>query len=368
MSSLIASLESGPEAFSPAEKSGKKFLNTLPTVVTRPGSTLRMLRRLMTEKRRGDPTQTLGPFYTDPRIYSRPSTSGLRVTWMGHSCLLIEIDGVRILTDPVWSERASLVSFAGPKRFYAPSLALGDLPPLDAVLLSHDHYDHLDGPTIQQLQAEHAGSGLRFICPLGVGRHLESWGVSRQQITELNWGQSTSLDRPWENRRARSGHAGDSDAGIRKNSCTVTATPARHFSGRGLWSRNETLWCSFAIRGSRHNLFFGGDSGQSPDFERIGDAFGPFDLTLLEIGAYDNDWAQIHLGPDNALDAHRSLRGKLLLPIHWGLFNLAFHRWQEPIERLTGLAEWNDVPLLLPKPGAPTEVTEASLNTFWWEA
>ncbi len=349
MSSLIASLDSATKAISPAKTLGRKFLNSIPTTVARPGSTFRMLRRMMTEKRVGDPIRVLGPFHTDTQIYSRPSATGLRVTWMGHSSLLIEIDGYRILTDPVWSDRASLVSFAGPKRFYAPALAIEDLPPLDAVLLSHDHYDHLDRSTIQHLQKIYGTRGLRFICSLGIGSHLESWGVARTQITELNWGQTASLAR-------------------RPGRCDITATPARHFSGRGLWSRNETLWSSFVIRSGKHNIFFGGDSGISPEFHQIGDAYGPFDLTMLEIGAYDDDWPDIHMGPDRATEAHRALDGKQLLPIHWGLFNLAFHPWQEPIERLTALAKRKDISLLLPRPGAPTDVTGASLNTFWWEA
>jgi L-ascorbate metabolism protein UlaG (beta-lactamase superfamily) len=354
MSSLIASLNSEHTAFPPAAMSGRKFLNTVPSTVTRPGSFLRMMGRMMTERHIGNPTHALGPFYTDPAIYSHPPSSGLRVTWMGHSSLLIEIDGCRILTDPVWSQRASMVSFAGPKRFYAPSIALQDLPPVDAVLLSHDHYDHLDRPTIQQFQAIHAAHGVRFICSVGIGRHLESWDIRRGQITELNWGETTFL-RGLLNKRTT-------------GECQITATPARHFSGRGLWSRNETLWSSFVIRNRAHNIFFGGDSGPSPDFHQIGSAFGPFDLTMLEIGAYDNDWPNIHMGPENAVEAHRALRGKLLLPIHWGLFNLAFHPWQAPVERLTAMAKWKDIPLLLPKPGTPTEVTGASLNTFWWEA
>ncbi len=329
-------------------------MNTVPTVVARPGSVFRMMRRLITEKRIGDPKHAIGPFQTDPRIYNGLTISGLRITWMGHSSLLIEIDGCRILTDPVWSSRASLVTFAGPERFYAPPLTLDALPPIDAILLSHDHYDHLDRATIQEFQAIHAAHGARFVCSVGIARHLESWGVRRQQITELNWGETTSL-------RSHS-------VKHHFSNCQITATPARHFSGRGLWSRNETLWSSFVIRGRTHNIFFGGDSGMFPTFGEIGYAYGPFDLTMLEIGAYDEDWPDVHMGPEKALDAHLALHGKLMLPIHWGLFNLAFHPWREPVERLTALAEWKDISLLLPKPGTPTEITGASLNTFWWEA
>lgn len=263
---------------------------------------------------------------------------------MGHSSLLIEVDGCRILTDPAWSERASFVTFAGPKRFYAPPLAIADLPPLDAILLSHDHYDHLDRPTVEELAAHFRGRGILFLCSLGVGKHLESWGISGDRVAELNWG----------------------DTAFVSGSCQITATPARHFSGRSLWSKNETLWSSFVIRGQRHNLFFGADSGPFPGFRKIGNAYGPFDLTMLEIGAYDAEWPDVHMGPEHAAEAHLDLGGALMLPIHWGLFNLAFHPWAEPVERLVRVAQQKNIPLLLPKPGVPTEVTGTDLNTGWW--
>lgn len=344
MSSTTLITEPVSRVFAPAQTANGKFLNPVPTTVGPPGQMGRILRRWVTEHRRGEPDRPLGPFHTDASVYAAPPASGLRATWMGHSTLLLEIDGVRILTDPVWSARASFVSFLGPKRFYRAPLALKNLPPLDAVLLSHDHYDHLDRVTIRKLLA----TGVPIVCSLGMGRLLQSWGAQHGQITELNWGETTAVGTPGRELR-------------------ITATPARHFSGRSLWNRNRTLWSSFVLRGPRHNVFFGADSGPFPGFREIGDAYGPFDLTLLEIGAYDADWPDIHMGPIHAGEAHLALRGHLLLPIHWGLFNLAFHPWREPVERLLEFSRQQKIALVLPRPGQPAEITGASWNTFWWE-
>lgn len=345
MSKLIASFEPAAQTVAPAPTLGDRFVNTVPTSLMGGAKAPRMIRRLLFERRRGDPKKRIGPFRTDTSVYGNQPLQGLRVTWMGHSTLLLELDGMTILTDPVWSERASFVSFAGPKRFYPPTLALKDLPPLDAVLLSHDHYDHLDRATIEQLAVLLKNERTRFVSSLGLRKYLESWGIAPERIAELNWGQSTSLG----------------------PDCTITATPARHFSGRSLWKKNETLWSSFVIRGPRHNVFFGGDSGIFPGFRAIGDAYGPFDLTMLEIGAYDADWPDVHMGPIRAAEAHLNLRGKLLLPIHWALFNLAFHPWREPIERLMHVAAEKNISLFLPSPGAVHDVTGENLQTFWWE-
>jgi L-ascorbate metabolism protein UlaG (beta-lactamase superfamily) len=292
-----------------------------------------------TNKAETIPVQPLGPFNTDTSIYKKLPASGLRVTWIGHSSLLIEIDGKRILTDPVWSERASFSSWIGPKRFFEAPLPLSELPKLDAVLLSHDHYDHLDKHAIKHF----AGTTIPFFCSLGVGQYLEKWGINPNYITEVDWGDSVMID----------------------NDIVLTATPARHFSGRGIFGRNETLWSSFVIRGPKHNIFFGADSGWFPGFKEIGDTFGPFDLTMLEIGAYGKNWPDIHMGPYHASNAHIALRGKLMMPIHWGTFNLSTHAWNEPIERLLQYAKEKNIELFIPEPGKPTEV-KGSLNSEWW--
>ena len=323
-----------------AIKQGKEYQNPIPTQQTTK-SILQLLWDYARSKEERVPKVELGPFHTDAGMYKTPPASGLRITWMGHSSLLIEIDGKRILTDPVWGPRASFSTLVGPKRFFPAPLSLEELPELDAILLSHDHYDHLDYPTIKRLT--HLTTPV--ICSLGVGSIIESWGVNRSRVTELNWTETANIG----------------------NDLIITATPARHFSGRGITNRNQTLWSSFVINGPRHNIFFGADSGWFPGFKEIGDMFGPFDLTMLEIGAYGDGWPNIHMGPDNASNAHLALWGKLMMPIHWGTFNLALHAWWEPIERLTGYATQKNIQLFVPEPGKPTEVTGHPYNSNWWK-
>ncbi len=322
----------------PAVKTGKVFENPIPTrQITKP--MWKMLWEFYTTKTEREPTTTLGPFVTDMSIYNAAPASGLRVTWMGHSSLLIEIDGKRILTDPVWCNRASFAQWIGPKRFYQPPFPLSNLPPLDAIILSHDHYDHLDKSAIKQL----AHLDTPIYCSLGVGGVIAPWGINRNRITELNWTDTAKV-------------SGD---------LTITATPARHFSGRGIVNRNQTLWSSFVINGGKHNIFFGADSGWFPGFKDIGEAYGPFDLTMLEVGAYGDGWPDIHMGPENAANAHLALNGKVMMPIHWGLFNLALHAWREPVETLLPLAAQKNITLFMPEPGKPTEVSGAH-NSGWW--
>lgn len=273
--------------------------------------------------------------------WMRPADSGLRATWLGHSTVLVEIDGRRVLTDPVWSDRASPVGFAGPRRFQPVPVPIERLPPLDAVLLSHDHYDHLDHAAIRAL----VPCGVPFITPLGVGAHLEAWGVPAERITELDWWESVAL--------------GD---------LTVTAAPSQHFSGRGPGDRNRTLWSSFAVRGPRRSFFFSGDTGLTPAYSEIRARLGPFDLVMLEVGAFHPSWGTIHLGPENALEALALLGGGSFLPVHWGTFNLAIHAWDEPAETLVALAPKRDVRLVMPRLGAPVEPTQVERVDPWWRA
>jgi L-ascorbate metabolism protein UlaG (beta-lactamase superfamily) len=236
----------------------------------------------------------------------------LRITWLGHSSSLVEIDGVRVLIDPVWDERASPTPWAGPKRFFPSPLALDDLPAIDAVLISHDHYDHLGAGTVKRLAQMDALRQARWITTLGVGAILESLGVDPSRCTELNWTEN-----------------------LKVGSLTVSALPARHFSGRSLFRRFETLWASFALSGMNHRVYYGADSGEWYGFREIGESFGPFDLIMLEIGASDPLWADVHMGPEGAVRSFRALGTHgLLMPIHWGLFDLALHHWKQPIENV----------------------------------
>ncbi|MCW3122972.1 MAG: metal-dependent hydrolase [Flavipsychrobacter sp.] len=267
-----------------AEKLGKEYQNIIPTTQTTE-SMWKMMWKFATVKGQREPDKQLGPFVTDAAIYKTPPVSGLRITWLGHSSLLIEIDGKRILTDPVWG-RASFLTFMGPKRFFEAPISLEDLPPLDAIILSHDHYDHLDYHVIKKLA--HI-MDTPVLCSIGVGDIIEKWGVSRSRITEMDW----------------------TDKAMVGSDCSIMALPARHFSGRSLTNRNQTLWSSFVIKGHTHNIYFGADSGIHPAFKEIGDMYGPFDLTMLEIGAYGEGWSNIHMGPANASEAHLALKGKV---------------------------------------------------------
>jgi L-ascorbate metabolism protein UlaG (beta-lactamase superfamily) len=274
-------------------------------------------------------------------VWRKPPGSGLRATWLGHSTVLLEVDGVRVLTDPVWGPRASPSRLAGPKRFQPVPVSLRAMPPVDLVLISHDHYDHLDYPTIRALTAWDTP----FVTSLGVGAHLEAWGISAERIFELDWWESYPLP-----------HA----------ALTVTAAPSQHFSGRTPKRRNETLWSSLIIRSPRHTVFFSGDTGLSTEYQLIRDRAGPFDLVMLEIGAFHPSWGDMHLGPENALEAHALLGGGPFLPIHWGTFALAMHAWDQPAEVLLERATKAGTQLLMPRLGEPVEPAQGRDVEPWW--
>jgi L-ascorbate metabolism protein UlaG (beta-lactamase superfamily) len=341
-----------------AKKQGGRYLNPVPTTVGGFGMIFKVLPLYFSNRAETEPKRVLGPFRTDARLYAAPPASGLRVTWFGHSSMLLEIDGVRVLIDPVWEQRASPVEWFGPKRFFAPTMVLEELPELDAVLISHDHYDHLGAGTVRRLARLKAAARAVWVTSLGVGRRLRRFGVPEGRIAELDWTQSTEIARP---------AGAELGQGLR-----VTAWPARHFSGRTPWDRFRTLWSSFVFEGPRHRVYFGADSGWWDGFAEIAAQYERFDLTMLEIGAFHPLWAQIHLGPDGAARAYEAMGGLAkagpLMPIHWGLFNLALHGWRQPIDRLEEVAHRDGLQLWTPAPGVPTEVVQGEMvRERWWE-
>ena len=339
-----------------AEVIGGKFQNPVPTEMGGFGIVLKVLPLYLGNKAETEPRPPLGPFLTDASEYRTPPESGLRVTWFGHSSFLLEIDGVRILVDPVWDQRTSPFTFMGPKRFFPPTLPLVEMPVLDAVVISHDHYDHLGGRTIRALARLNATARTKWITSAGVGKRLRTFGVPAGQVTELDWTQGMEIAGP------------ELAGGVR-----VTAWPARHFSGRTPWDRFTTLWSSFVFEGPKHRVYFGADSGLWPGFAEIAARYERFDLTMLEIGAFHPLWANIHLGPDGAAEAYRMMGGPekagALMPIHWGLFNLALHGWRQPIEELLAIAKREGWALWLPEPGRPTDfVQDRPPASEWWKA
>ncbi|WP_200947066.1 MBL fold metallo-hydrolase [Lysobacter sp. Root494] len=264
---------------------------------------------------------------------------------LGHSTMLIKLRGGFWITDPVFAERASPVQWMGPKRFHAPPIALEDLPPLRGVILSHDHYDHLDRDTVMQL----AKTADVFLTPLGVGDRLVAWGVAPEKVRQFDWWQGTSID------------------GVQ-----FTATPAQHFSGRGLFDGNRTLWASWTIIDAAHDnaaelrVFFSGDTGYFDGFKEIGRRFGPFDVTLMETGAYDPQWPYVHMQPEQTVQAHQDLRGRWLLPVHNGTFDLALHGWTEPFERVSALSAQRGIALATPRMGERLDLSAPRAATPWW--
>ena len=286
------------------------------------------------------------PLVSPLHDWRSPPLTGLRATWLGHSTVLIELDGARFLTDPVWSQRASPSQLIGPRRFHPPPVAIDELPPLHAILISHDHYDHLDADAVARLAATQS---CPFVTALGVGAHLERFGVPPERIIELDW---------WE------------EAAIPGVEAAITAAPAQHFSGRGPLDRNATLWASYVFHGPRHRVFFSGDTGPEPALEEVRQRLGPFDLILLEVGAFHPAWGDIHLGPWEALKSLDRLGGGPFLPVHWSTFDLAIHAWDEPICVLEEAAREGRLGLVAPRIGQPRDLGDerhalVRLDPWW---
>lgn len=318
---------------------GSKFANLNKTKSTDLSRMPSILWRYIAEKR-VDAIPTAIPTVS-MALPARAAENEIALYRLGHSSTLLNLHGHYWLIDPVFSERASPFSFTGPKRFHQPPIQLGDLPHIAGVIISHDHYDHLDRETIRQI---HDKVG-QFIMPLGVKRHLINWGVPDTKITELDWWQHFQL--------------GDTE---------ITATPAQHFSGRGLNDGNKTLWASWVIKSQDRSIFFSGDSGYFDGFKEIGERFGPFDLTMMENGAYDKDWASIHMSPEETMQAHLDLGGKHLMPVHNSTFDLALHPWYEPFERISELAEQNGIELVTPVIGEKLAIDAIPETKAWWRA
>ncbi|MFD5826606.1 MBL fold metallo-hydrolase [Lentzea sp. NPDC060358] len=323
---------------------GGRFRNPVPTDLVRKGSVPSAFREQFFGGQQRTPRRPV-PVLT-PDFGRGTRTDGLVITWMRHASALVEIEGTRVLFDPVWSERCSPVGFAGPRRLHRNPVELHDLPPVDAVVISHDHYDHLDMATIKSLAAN---QDTRFIVPLGVGAHLERWNVPIGRVTELDWGDSTGVV----------GIGGSGGA------ITLTATGARHSSGRG-WARDTTLWASWAVRGQARSLFYTGDSGYWSGYRSIGEEHGPFDVSMVQTGAYNDAWPDVHMTPEQGIAVHLDVRARLLLPLHWCTFTLAPHDWAEPAERLCAAASAQDIALVVPRPGQRVDVDAPPALDPWW--
>ncbi|MFD4291590.1 MBL fold metallo-hydrolase [Rhodococcus sp. NPDC058505] len=329
-----------PRAVGSARYRDNRFHNTDPSVPLARGDESSLWSSVLTRRRLGRPRQPI-PLATP---LAPAEAAELAVTWFGHSSAVVEIDGYRVLTDPVWSHRVSPSPLVGPARLHPAPVDVAALPPVDAVLVSHDHYDHLDKATVLSLLRTQSAP---FVVPKGIGAHLRHWRVPEERIVELDWDEQATI--------------GD---------LVLTCTEARHFSGRGL-RRNTTLWSSWVVRGPNHAVFFGGDTGYTPRFAEIGRRHGPFDLTLLPVGAYDEHWPDVHMNPEEAVRMHTDLgRGSaaagVLVPVHWATFNLAFHPWAEPITRLLAAADPAGVTVRVPMPGQRIDVLRPGTQRHWW--
>ncbi|MCK4838495.1 MAG: MBL fold metallo-hydrolase [Desulfobulbaceae bacterium] len=319
---------------------GKIFQNPESVPATEWGKSLKVFWNYFFNKPEGytpSPTLPAEPF--DISQWDGPRD--LQFAWLGHSTFLIKVDDKVILTDPIFSKRAGPFGWLSPARYSKTISSTANLPEVDAVLITHNHPDHLDEDSIQALISKTR----RFIAPLAVGKILAEWGVSPEKITELDWWQTKSID-----------------------DLTITAAPAKHTSERGIFDKNKTLWASYGIRGQKHNLYLSGDSGWHEGLSEIGERLGPFDVAFFEIGAYGKirGWKEVHYTPEQAVKAHQAVRGKLMVPCGWGTFDLALFPWSEPIERFLLAADQADIEYLTPGIGEVVDPGQAGSSEAWW--
>lgn len=321
---------------------GRNFRNSAPTETPSVGKVIKIIIRMATKDQSETVPDTALPLQTlTTDFLDSLGDSDLHLVKLGHSSLLIKIYGEYWLIDPILSERASPLSFAGPKRFHPPPITADALPPIDRVFISHDHYDHLDKSSIMAL----ASGKTKFMVPLGVEARLQRWGIPAESIESFEWWQESSTEK-----------------------ALIAFTPAQHFSGRTLGDRDSTLWGSWIIKAKNASLFFSGDTGYFSGFKTIGNKYGPFDVTFIETGAYASEWPDIHLFPEQSVQAHIDLQGVVMVPIHNGTFDLAFHPWNEPLERVTKEADERGVALITPMVGQTFTIDKQPVSIKWWKS
>ena len=317
-----------------------KFKNPIDVPLMAPGSTWKYIKKSFFTKRI-DPKPTgdipLKPVQKSDWV--KINSDNAMFAWLGHSSILIALDGLTVLVDPVLENRASPFAWIGPKRFHPSPVSVQNLPPVDVVLITHDHYDHLEAPTIKYL-SDKAGM---FLMPLGIGKLLEKWGVKSEKIVELDW---------WEEHQM--------------GPLVITATPALHYARRGMFDGDKRLWCSWSIHGRTEKIFVSGDSGYFDEFKHVGEKLGPFNLTFLKVGSYDEMWKQIHMTPEEAITQHMDLRGDIMVPLHWATFDLALHPWYEPIERALTAASDSNIRVTIPTIGEQVDIKNLPEFVAWW--
>ncbi len=318
------------------------FVNRRPGIVKAMRKSTMTFGKVIKQMRQASPDvtphQPLPTVQPDFKAFQSPDED-LKALWLGHSSILLSIAQQRVLIDPVLAPHNGPLGFLM-RRFQAPVALPEDLPPIDLILITHDHYDHLDMATIKAFRE----TATRFMVPLGVSAHLKRWGIAAERIQELDWWQSA-----------------------RFNGLDIVATPAQHFSGRHVVKQNRSLWASWVIQSPQHRVYFSGDSGYDEHFQAIGTAFGPFDVAFIESGQYSPLWPQVHLHPTESLQAFKDLNAQRYFPIHWGMFRLSTHAWYEPIRLLTAEAKRQGIALVAPKMGEVAILNGEASPEPWWE-